>query len=191
MHRGDVALGSNVQRRQGPGADVETARRLRRWRWLPLHLRQRRVHRGPPRRRGCPHRHGGIGKVRIVESTNAHEDQMGSRLCFAEEWRPARRAEPTMHFVATICDTRIVSGFAHDAERLRLEAGVYRSASGTKVLTVSAPTHSSDDGRPRALPANSPTETATRDRHDVLQSMRMTFVALMSDDTANGDSRCC
>src|SRR4051812_26827629 len=106
---------------------------------LILHLRQLRIDAGPARSGRGPDRHRRIGEIRIVEGPNADKDQMRTRLCFAEEWRPARWAESPVHPVPTIRDAWIVAGLTRYGERSCAEAGVDGSASGTEILAVPAP----------------------------------------------------
>ncbi len=95
---------------------------------------------------------------------------MGPRLCLTEERRPAGRAEPPVHLVATVRDTWIVVGLAGYRELRCTETSVDRSAPSTDILALPAPANTRDNWRRRAFPANCPTKATTCDRHSVLQS---------------------
>ena len=153
----------------------------RRWWWLLGYLRQLYVHASPVRRRRCPDRHRRIGEIRIVEGADADEDQMRARLGLAEERRPARRTESSVHLVATVRDTWIVAGLACHGERRGAEAGVDRSAAGADILAVPAPAHTRNNRGRRAFPANSPAEASTCYRHNMLHP---TMGALFADPTS-------
>jgi hypothetical protein len=81
---------------------------------------------------------------------------MRSRLCLAEEGRPACRAKSPMHLTATVRDTWIVAGLAGHAERLCPEARVDRSATATDILAVPAPAHARDKRAASSFPSESP-----------------------------------
>jgi hypothetical protein len=106
---------------------------------------------------------------------------MGTRLRLAEEWRPARRTESSVHLVATVRDTWIVAALARHGERRCAEAGVDRSAAGTNILAVPAPAHTRNNRGRRAFPANCPAEASTCYRHDMLHP---TMGALIADPTS-------
>src|SRR5438067_12846825 len=95
---------------------------------------------------------------------------MRTRLGLAEERRATRRTESPVHLVATVRDTWIVAGLARHRERRCTEAGVDRSAAGTDILALPAPTHARDNRWRRASPANCPAEASTCYRHSVLQA---------------------
>src|SRR5436309_3119499 len=97
---------------------------------------------------------------------------MRTRLCLAEERRPARRTESPVHLVAAVRDTWKVGSLARHRERRCAEAGVDRSAAGTDILALSAPAHARDDWWRRAFPANRSTEASTCYRHSVLQAIK-------------------
>ena len=63
---------------------------------LLVDLRQPRVDAGPMRCGRCPNRHCRIREIRVIKSSDPHENQMRPHLSFAEERRTARRTESTM-----------------------------------------------------------------------------------------------
>src|SRR4051812_5244978 len=118
---------------------------LPRRRRLPLRPRQLRVDARPTWRAGCPDGHGGAGGGRVIESSDTDEDQVGPCLGLAEERSAAITAEPAVHSIAAVCDARKVAHRSRDFERRRVEASANRSAAGTQVLAVPAPTGARDD----------------------------------------------
>ena len=156
----------------GPLQRVVRRHSSRRWRRLFHHLRQLCVDAGPAGCRRRPDRHRRNGEIGIVESADADEDQVRTRLCLAEERRPARRTESPVHLVATVRDTWIVAGLARHRERCCTEAGINRSAAGTEILALPAPAHARDNRGRRAFPVNCPTEASTCYRHRVRQVTR-------------------
>jgi hypothetical protein len=122
---------------------------------------------------GCGQRpdcHRRLSKVRIVESADAHKNQMRPRLGLAEERRPARRTESPVHLVATVRDASIVVRLSGHCEGGSAEASVDRSAARTDILALPAPAHARDNRRLRAFPADCPAEASSCDRHSVFQA---------------------
>ena len=150
---------------------------LRRWRWLPLHLRQFWADASPARRTRRPDRHRRIREIRIVECADAHEDQMRPRFRLAEKRGPTRRTESPMHLVAAGRDAWIIAGIAMHHECRRAKAGVDRSAAGTDILAVPAPAHARDNRRCRALPTNCSTKASACDRHGCSRTGREPLTA--------------
>jgi hypothetical protein len=97
---------------------------------------------------------------------------MWTRLGFAKERRPARRAESPVHSIATIRHTGVVAGRACHRKCRCMEAGVDRSTAGADILAIPAPAHARDNRGRGAFPSNCSTEASTCYRHGVLQTGR-------------------
>src|SRR5215813_10474815 len=118
-----------------------------------------------------------MGKIRIIESADTDEDQMRTRLCLAEEWRPARSAESPVHLVATVRNARIVGRLACHRKFGCAETGVDRSAAGAEILAVPAPAHARNNRGCRAFPANCATEASTCYRHSFPRGQDKNLIA--------------
>lgn len=149
-------------------SSIEAPRLSARWRRLLLDPSQLGIDASPSRRRRCPDRHRRDGEIRVVESADANENEMGTRLGLAEERRPAHWTKAPVHAVATVREAGIITGLPDHRERVGAEAGVYRSAAAADILAVPAPTHARDHRRRRAFPSNRPAQAATCYRHVVL-----------------------
>jgi len=145
---------------------------LRCRRRLHLHSRQLRVNGGPTWRTGCPDGHRGVSKIRIIESSDPNEDQVRPYLSLAKELSAAISAEPTVHSIAAVRDTRKVACLPHNLERRRAEASVHRSAACAQVLAVPTPTHARNDRQLQAFPANRTAEAPASHCHRSLQGQK-------------------
>ncbi len=172
---------SELRPRSGAGElirwAVRMASRLCGGRWLPFHTRQSSINTSPTRRAGGPDRHCGARKIRIVESTSPHEDQMRSCLSLAEERGAAIAAEPAVHSIATVGHTQEVARFPHDLERCGAKAGANRPAACSQILAIAAPAHPSGDWRFRALPANRTAEAPACHCHCALQGQERVSIS--------------
>lgn len=168
----DVAIPQSVLLRANQ-LHLEVRCLLRRWRRLLLDLGQLCIEASPSRRRRRPDRHRGCGEIRIVEGPDANEYEMGPRLRLAEQRRPARGAEASMHPVAAVREARIIPRLSAHRERLGAETRVYRAAAGADILAVPAPTYARDYWRCRASPFNRTTQAAACYRHGVLAAMSL------------------
>ena len=129
---------------------------LRRRRRLHLHPRELRVNAGPTRRAGCPDGHRGAGEIRIIKSSDPHEDQVGSCLGLAEDRGTASDAESTVHSIAAVRDAREVASLSRNLEHRRAKAGANRSTACTQVLAVPTPAHARTIGGSRLSQRTAP-----------------------------------
>src|SRR5204863_4224312 len=129
---------------------ADALRRRRRLHLLPWDLR---VNAGPTWRAGCPDGHRGAGEIRIIKSSDPHEDQVRSCLGLTKERSTAIAAESTVHSISAVRDAREVACVSRNLEHRRAKAGAHGSAARTQVLTVSTPTHARNDWRLQAFPA--------------------------------------
>jgi hypothetical protein len=100
----------------GGGFDVLLHRNLKSCgrRRLSLHLRQCRIHARPRRRLRRPDRDRRPRDLGIIQRPGTHEYQVRTRLCLTEHVSTALRTEASMHDVAAVCDTAIVTPYALD-----------------------------------------------------------------------------
>lgn len=134
--------------------DGSRRKKLRSRRRLLFHPRQRLVDASPTRSAGRPYRHRRACQIRIVERPRPDKDQMRPRLGLAEERRAASRAEPAVHSIAAVGDTREVARLPGYLESRSAKGSTHRSAACAQVLAVSAPAHARHNGRLLALPSN-------------------------------------
>jgi len=145
---------------------------LRCRRRLSVDLRELGVKAGPVRRTRRPHRQRRPRHARVIKRSDAHEYQMRPRFSFAEEWSPARPAEPPTHTASARGDTKVLCRFSGRGEGGSAKARVHSSAACAKVLAVSAPTHSSHHGQLRTCPLNRTAEASTGYRHRVARPVK-------------------
>ncbi len=148
------------------------ARRLRCWRWLLFHTRQRTINTRPTWRTGCPDGHCRFGKIRIIESAHPNEDQMRSRLGFAEERCTAVGAESAVHSIATVRHARIVTRPPYNRERRGAKASANRSTARAQILAFAAPANARGNRRFSALPTNCSAKAPACHWHRALHRQR-------------------
>jgi hypothetical protein len=155
-----------------PVVGRDRARRSCSGRRLPFHARRSTIDAGPRRRARRPDGHRRLGQLRIVERADANEDQVRSNLGLAEQWGAAARAEPAVHPVAAVRNTRVVDRRPGDREGRCAKAGADGSAASTQVLAIAAPAHPRRDRRFGALPPNRTAKATPCHGHLALRGRR-------------------
>jgi hypothetical protein len=128
--------------------------RLSDGRWLLFLARRGIINASPRWRAGSPDRHRRLCELRIVERSNSNEDQVRSSLGLAKQRRATTRTEASVHPIAAIRHTPVVTGGTHHLEGRCAKASANRSAACAQVLAVAAPAHPRRDRRFSALPTN-------------------------------------